>query len=87
MSVPSPTNLVRQCLVAAPLNGTIGDEDKAITSNFAGGVKYTKQSTAYMLVYIRVSDWDRIMCPADKDDISEPIRKRLEVCIIAWVLF
>ena len=56
-----------------------GDEDKPITTNFAGGVKYPKQSTAYMLVYIRMSDWDRFMCEAGKEDISEPIRKRLEV--------
>lgn len=34
-----------------------------------------------MLVYIRESDWDRIMCNVGKDDISEPIRKRLEVFI------
>ena len=60
------------------MTGT-GDEDKPITTNFAGGVKYPKQSTAYMLVYIRVSDWDRFMCDAGKEDISEPIRKRLEV--------
>ena len=38
-----------------------------------------KQSTAYVLVYIRVSDWDRIICECGKEDISEPIRRRFEV--------
>ena len=36
-----------------------------------------------MLVYIRDSDWDRIMCPVAKDEIAEHLRERLDVSV--WV--
>jgi len=42
------------------------------------GLKYAKQSTAYMLVYIRDSDWDNISCRVGKEEIAEHIRTRLE---------
>jgi ubiquitin carboxyl-terminal hydrolase 7 len=45
-----------------------------------GGLKFTKFSNAYMLVYVRVSDWPRIMVPVTKDDIAAYLRERLEVC-------
>lgn len=57
-----------------------GEADPVTMSSFGGGgIKYAKQSTAYMLVYIRDSDWDRILCHSDKEDLVEHIRRRLEV--------
>lgn len=44
-----------------------------------GGLKFTRFSNAYMLVYVRVCDWDRIMVPVTKDDIAPYLRERLEV--------
>lgn len=44
-----------------------------------GGLKFTRFSNAYMLVYVRVSDWTRVMCPVTKDDITPYLRERLEV--------
>lgn len=44
-----------------------------------GGLKFTKFSNAYMLVYVRVSDWPRVMVPVTKDHIAPYLRQRLEV--------
>lgn len=72
---------------------TIEDKSKALSEQFGGEdenpppapgygnaptFKFTKYSNAYMLVYIRVSDWERIMCDVTKDDIADHLRKRLE---------
>uniref|UniRef100_A0A8R7TGR9 Ubiquitin carboxyl-terminal hydrolase n=1 Tax=Triticum urartu TaxID=4572 RepID=A0A8R7TGR9_TRIUA len=40
--------------------------------------KFTKYSNAYMLVYIRESDKDKIICNVDEKDIAEHLRIRLE---------
>uniref|UniRef100_A0A0E0MGI4 ubiquitinyl hydrolase 1 n=1 Tax=Oryza punctata TaxID=4537 RepID=A0A0E0MGI4_ORYPU len=40
--------------------------------------KFTKYSNAYMLVYIRESDKDKIMCNVDEKDIAEHLRVRLK---------
>ncbi|GER45747.1 ubiquitin carboxyl-terminal hydrolase [Striga asiatica] len=40
--------------------------------------KFTKYSNAYMLVYIRVSDKDNIICDVDEKDIAEHLRIRLK---------
>ncbi|KMZ67865.1 hypothetical protein ZOSMA_255G00020 [Zostera marina] len=40
--------------------------------------KFTKYSNAYMLVYIRESDKDRIICNVDEKDIAEHLRIRLK---------
>uniref|UniRef100_A0A0D9XZE9 ubiquitinyl hydrolase 1 n=1 Tax=Leersia perrieri TaxID=77586 RepID=A0A0D9XZE9_9ORYZ len=40
--------------------------------------KFTKYSNAYMLVYIRESDKDKIMCNVDEKDIAEHLRIRLK---------
>ncbi|XP_047962654.1 ubiquitin C-terminal hydrolase 12-like isoform X1 [Salvia hispanica] len=40
--------------------------------------KFTKCSNAYMLVYIRVSDKDKIICDVDEKDIAEHLRIRLK---------
>ncbi|KAJ6827494.1 ubiquitin carboxyl-terminal hydrolase 12-like [Iris pallida] len=39
--------------------------------------KFTKYSNAYMLVYIRESDKDKIICNVDEKDIAEHLRIRL----------
>lgn len=38
-----------------------------------------KQSSAYMLVYVRTSDWERVMCSVTDNDIAEHLRLRLKV--------
>eukprot|EP00249_Psilotum_nudum_P018816 c26973_g2_i1 orf=2-2626(-) len=40
--------------------------------------KFTKYSNAYMLVYIRESDKDKIICTADEADIAEHLQVRLK---------
>ncbi|XP_056171640.1 ubiquitin C-terminal hydrolase 12-like isoform X2 [Syzygium oleosum] len=40
--------------------------------------KFTKYSNAYMLVYIRDSDRDKIICHVDEKDIAEHLRIRLK---------
>ncbi|EXC03812.1 Ubiquitin carboxyl-terminal hydrolase 12 [Morus notabilis] len=40
--------------------------------------KFTKYSNAYMLVYIRESDKDKIICNVDEKDIAEHLRLRLK---------
>ncbi|KAL0908829.1 hypothetical protein M5K25_023338 [Dendrobium thyrsiflorum] len=40
--------------------------------------KFTKYSNAYMLVYIRESDKDKIICSVDEKDIAEHLRIRLK---------
>ncbi|KAI4339301.1 hypothetical protein MLD38_024261 [Melastoma candidum] len=40
--------------------------------------KFTKYSNAYMLVYIRESDKDKIICDVDEKDIAEHLRVRLK---------
>jgi hypothetical protein len=36
--------------------------------------KFTKYSNAYMLVYIRESDKEKVMCTVDEKDIAEHLR-------------
>ncbi|KAM1524126.1 hypothetical protein ACFX10_008757 [Malus domestica] len=40
--------------------------------------KFTKYSNAYMLVYIRDCDKDKIICNVDEKDIAEHLRRRLK---------
>lgn len=37
-------------------------------------LRFTKHSNAYMLVYIRESDKDNIICDLDDEDISEHLK-------------
>lgn len=39
--------------------------------------KFTKYSNAYMLVYIRESDKDKVVCNVDEIDIAEHLRVRI----------
>ncbi|KAL9230836.1 hypothetical protein vseg_006133 [Gypsophila vaccaria] len=40
--------------------------------------KFTKYSNAYMLVYIRESDKEKVVCDVDEKDIAEHLRTRLK---------
>ncbi|KAG4397296.1 hypothetical protein AAZX31_10G113800 [Glycine max] len=40
--------------------------------------RFTKHSNAYMLVYVRESDKDKIICNVDEKDIAEHLRMRLK---------
>ncbi|KAF1868595.1 hypothetical protein Lal_00036033 [Lupinus albus] len=40
--------------------------------------KFTKYSNAYMLVYVRETDKDKIICNVDEKDIAEHLRERLK---------
>jgi ubiquitin carboxyl-terminal hydrolase 7 len=37
-------------------------------------LRFTKHSNAYMLVYIRESDKEKIICDLDEEDISEQLK-------------
>ncbi|CAI9095951.1 OLC1v1031998C1 [Oldenlandia corymbosa var. corymbosa] len=64
------------------------DEKQALEEQYGGEgeylgfninpVKFTKSSSAYMLVYIRESDKDKIICDVDEKDIAEHLRVRLK---------
>lgn len=57
---------------STPWHAAGGDDDMAgMTPGFGQtGPRFARFSNAYMLVYVRVSDWDRIMCTTDKDDVA-----------------
>lgn len=65
---------------------TKATEEQAIQENWGtpeasakpfGNQNRVRFSNAYMLVYVRESEWDSIMCDVTEDDISEHIRTRL----------
>ncbi|PIN20931.1 Ubiquitin carboxyl-terminal hydrolase [Handroanthus impetiginosus] len=63
------------------LEDLYGGEEHAMQTN--PGInsipfKFTKHSNAYMLVYIRESDKDRILCNVDEKDIAEHLRERVK---------
>lgn len=47
-------------------------------NNMNAPFKFTKYSNAYMLVYIRASDKDKIMCNVDESDVAEHLQIRLK---------
>ncbi|GLC41652.1 hypothetical protein PLESTB_000692700 [Pleodorina starrii] len=58
-----------------------GDEDMSGTGPYQQQpmpLKYAKFSNAYMLVYVRQSDWGTVMCDVTKDDIAKHLLDRLE---------
>jgi len=52
-----------------------GDDDMT-NMRIAPNLRYTKVSSAYMLVYIRESDMDQIMCEANKTHLTEHLQAR-----------
>ncbi|KAL5712099.1 ubiquitinyl hydrolase 1 [Ranunculus cassubicifolius] len=62
------------------VNVTKEDGKTAVEEQYGGedSFKFTKCSSAYMLVYIRDSDKDKIICDVDEKDIAEDLRTRLK---------
>ncbi|XP_055829914.1 ubiquitin C-terminal hydrolase 13-like isoform X2 [Solanum dulcamara] len=63
------------------LEGQYGGEEEFPETNPGFNntpVKFTKYSNAYMLVYIRESDKEKVMCTIDQKDIGEHLRARLK---------
>ncbi|KAL5702532.1 ubiquitinyl hydrolase 1 [Ranunculus cassubicifolius] len=56
------------------------DRKMAVEENYGGHTffGFTKFSSAYMLVYIRDSDKDKILCDVDENDITEDLPMRLQ---------
>lgn len=60
----------------------LAERKEAIEDQFGGDDGFNRSakfSNAYMLVYVRASDWDRLMGCGGKEEISEGSRKRFEV--------
>jgi len=56
-----------------------GGEDE-LSAPFQGQhLRRAAPSNAYMLVYVRISDWDRVFCPVTKEDLNVHLMRRLEV--------
>ncbi|KAL0367236.1 UNVERIFIED_CONTAM: Ubiquitin carboxyl-terminal hydrolase 12 [Sesamum radiatum] len=56
-----------------------GEEEHVMQTNPDNApLKFTRQSNAYMLVYIRESDKDKILCDIDERDISQHLKERLK---------
>ncbi|XP_075520070.1 ubiquitin C-terminal hydrolase 12-like isoform X1 [Primulina tabacum] len=67
------------------LEGLYGGEEEHLMQITPGIInalkvpfKFTKNSNAYMLVYVRESDKDKIMCSVDEKDVAEHLRERLK---------
>ncbi|KAK4440537.1 Ubiquitin carboxyl-terminal hydrolase 12 [Sesamum alatum] len=60
------------------LNELYGGEEETNPGINNAPFKFTRHSNAYMLVYIRESDKDKILCDIDESDISEHLRERLK---------
>lgn len=58
-----------------------GEDEVPVQGGFNNNLsfKLSKYSNAYMLVYVRVDDWDRIQCSVTEQDIAEHLRVRLKV--------
>ncbi|GER34738.1 calcium-dependent protein kinase family protein [Striga asiatica] len=59
-------------------NVTVSEAVSTNESRVQYTFKFTKYLNAYVLVYIGVSDKDKIICNVDEKDIAENLRKRLK---------
>ncbi|KAL8152397.1 hypothetical protein V2J09_010157 [Rumex salicifolius] len=64
--------------VKRALEEQYGGEDETNPGFNNTPFKFTKYSNAYMLVYIRESDMEKIICDVDEKDIAEHLRTRLK---------
>jgi len=56
-----------------------GEDNKPGVPTFGNtGLRLARFSNAYMLVYVRESEWDTVMCSVTESDISEHVRARLK---------
>lgn len=46
------------------MNDQYGGQDEPVSGNYNHSYRGTKFSNAYMLVYVRESEWENIMCEA-----------------------
>lgn len=58
--------------------GSGGDDKASVTYGVAPVRIAPRFSNAYMLVYVRESEWDSVMCKVTEEDISEHVRARLK---------
>ncbi|KAL5702533.1 ubiquitinyl hydrolase 1 [Ranunculus cassubicifolius] len=63
------------------VNVTKEDRNAAVEEQYGGDDFFhvAKCSSAYMLVYIRDSDKDKILCEVDENDIADDLRMRLKL--------
>ncbi|KAL6545295.1 hypothetical protein OROGR_009169 [Orobanche gracilis] len=68
-----------------------GDEEEHTVQTNPGlnntPFKFTKHSNAYMLVYIRESDKDKIVCHVDEKDIAEHLTDNIFVNVVASIQY
>ncbi|KAI7840976.1 hypothetical protein COHA_005205 [Chlorella ohadii] len=55
-----------------------GGEGEAPPGGFGNPLRFTRHANAYMLVYVRESEWDAVMCQVTEQDISQHVRARLK---------
>lgn len=61
---------------AANVDSDMDADDDSSNMRIAPNLRFTKVSSAYMLVYIRESDMDQILCDATKEHLAEHLRAR-----------
>ena len=61
---------------AANVDSDMDADDDSSNMRIAPNLRFTKVSSAYMLVYIRESDMDQILCEATKEHLAEHLRAR-----------
>ncbi len=59
--------------------GPKGELGARVRGGTAPAVRFTQNSNAYMLVYVRVQDWSSICCSVTKEEVAAHLRDRLEV--------
>lgn len=88
---PPPKKKKKVCLdfIMQNVALTLGSFQHLMQTNTGMNItpfKFTKHSNAYMLVYIRESDKDKIMCNVDENDIAAHLRVIL-LCIVTIYCF
>lgn len=53
-----------------------GDDDSALGNE--PRYKYAKHSNAYMLVYVRASDFDRVLCATGEQQLAPELLQRFK---------
>ena len=63
----------------AAIDQQFGGDDEPPNPGYGNfNYKVTRSSNAYMLVYVRISEKDHIMCPVAEEEIAEHLRARLK---------
>jgi hypothetical protein len=56
-----------------------GEEERQPPGGFGNTFRLARHANAYMLVYVRESEWDAVMCQVSEEDISAHVQARLKV--------